>query len=146
MRAILETFSNWMYQWLLNQRGDCFKAIWKNGKNAPDGMMWTLVFVICVSLLTAFVYYVIFVKNDANNDKKKNFIMFFVIGYVALVTTTIVGLPLVISKITMAQLFTLDTLKVCLLNIAYYSLFLELWCLLLKDFVHSNMDVLTLFK
>ena len=146
MRSLLETISNFLYKWLLNQRGDSFRNIWKNGNSQPDGMMWTLVFVLCISLLVAAIYYFVVVKSNASNDTKANYLMIYIIGYVALVVTTLVGLDLLIPKINLSELFTFDMFKVCLINVLWYSLVFELWSYLFKGIVNSNTDLITIWK
>lgn len=146
MRALFETISTFLYKWLLNQRGESFRTVWKNGHSQPDGMMWTLVFVLCVSLIVALIYYFAVVKSNASNDTKSNYLMTYILGYVALVAVTFVGLPLLITKISISHLLSLDMLMVCVANIVYYSLFFELWSLLFKKYVHSNTDLITIFK
>lgn len=128
--------SNAMYEWILDaskeQSSELYHQIFNNlsNDNGGFGIEKALFCLLAVSLLAVVFYYYILAQN-ATSATKKNYILTWVLGYIVLVFATY--LTLVNTTLGGSEVWTSpNMIFIALINIVYYTIFFELFSLLLK--------------
>lgn len=138
--------SNGLYQWLLDGREENYKVIFSNdGPGAGHGMEYCFFFMFGVSLITALIYY-FGIASDINNATKKNYLSSWIMGFICLVAINYAGMEVILDG-NASVLPSFNMVKICLIDIIYYSVLFEVFSLLFKDHSNaSNIHLLTAFK
>ena len=141
--------SRFLYQWVMdvkegNPPGTLFKEIFSNDSGGGHGMEYCLFYLVIVSLVTAAIFYYV-VASNIQNATKKNYITSFVVGFVCLVVINYLATQIILPGVNVLKSFNM--VKVCLVDIVYYTLAFELWSLLMKDFSKAGgLHLLTAIK
>lgn len=114
--------SNFLYKWVLdkdegNPRGSLYQAIFSNDGRNGHGMEYCLFFLLCVSIITAFIYYYVVAAN-IQNATKKNYFTTYIMGYICLWIINYLGLQMVVDANVFASF---NLVKICLIDALYYS-------------------------
>ena len=124
-----------IYDWVLDvsegdPRGSLFREIFSNDGQGGHGQEYCLWFLIIVSFLTAAIFYFGIAKN-IQNATKKNYLSTYVMGYICLVAINYVGMQLIVDA---NVLTSFNMVKVCLVDILYYTILFEVASLIFKQF------------
>ena len=128
--------SEFLYQWVMDvsegaPRGSLYTKIFSNdGVKGGHGMEYCLFYLVGVSLVTAAIFYFL-VASSIQNATKKNYITSFVVGFVCLVVINYLATQIILPEVNVLKSFNM--VKVCLVDIVYYTVAFELWSLLMKD-------------
>ena len=120
----MEKLSFYLYDWIL-EKGGAFHQVYEN--NGGRGMFWAFVFLLAVSIIAAAIFY-FGVSKTIEKANKKNYWTVFLLGMLTLVIVTVVGLRL-ITGYAKPDFWSMNLLKLNLINIAYYLVLFEVWSL-----------------
>lgn len=141
--------SNAIYQWVLdpgegNPRGSLYKAIFSNDGTGGHGMEYCLFFLLIVSILTAAAYYFIIASN-IRSATKNNYFWTYVMGFICLVIINYLGMQLILDDVNVLKSFNM--VKLCLIDIAYYTVLFEIASLLMKPLSKAgDIELISLIK
>lgn len=139
MRELAIRLSEILYKWVLVAPGHKeYHQVYENMQGAHYGMMWTFVFLLVISIVAAAIYYFV-VSSSIENANKKNYWIVCALGLLTLTIVTVVGLRL-ISGYNAPEFFSVNLLKINLINIVYYAVFFEIWSIIFKPFSKSTID------
>lgn len=137
MRELLIRISEILYNWVLKAPGHKeFTQVYSNAQNGGHGMMYTLIFLLVISIVAAAMYYFV-VCRSVENATKKNYWIVCGLGLLTLIIVTVVGLRL-ISGYNGPEYWSDNLLKLNLINIAYYAVFFEIWSLIFMPMSKST--------
>ena len=142
---IFKKISNAIYQWILNPDTDDYSVIYQYD-DGGKGMFWCFWILMAVSLASVLIYYFVIVKGNQDNASRKNYLTTFVLGLITLIVVNIVVLKLCQSG-NECDLFTMNLLKINLIDIVYYTILFEVWSLVFKGMSEDpNRDLISCFQ
>ena len=142
---VIKKISTGIYQWILDTFTEDYSVIYQYD-DGGKGMLWCFWALMAVSLAAVLVYYFVIVKGDQNRATRLNYLTTFVLGIVTIVVVDIVVLKLC-QQGNECPFFTMNLLKMCLLNIAYYIILFEAWSLAFRGLSEDpKRDIFSCFK
>ena len=142
MRELAIRLSEILYKWVLAAPGHKeYHQVYENVQGASFGMMWTFVFLLAVSIIAAAVFY-FGVSRTVVNANKKNYWTVCGLGLLTLVIASVVGLRL-ISGYNGPEYWSVNLLKLNLVNAAYYLVFFEIWSLVFMPMSKATVHMLS---
>ena len=142
--------SNFLYQWVMdasegNPRGSLYRAIFSNdGQGGGHGMEYCLFFLLIVSIVSAAIFY-FGIASNIQNATKNNYLSTYIMGFICLAVINYVGMQLIVEDVNVLTSFNM--VKVCLIDIVYYTVLFELASLLMKGLSQAgDIHLLSLFK
>lgn len=142
MKDLLVKISEMLYKWVLEAPGHpAYHSVYDNVQNGNYGMMWTLVFLLIISIAAAAIYYFV-ISDRIENATKKNYFTILCLGLLSLVIVTVVGLRL-ISGYNKADFFDSNLIMINLVNLLYFVVFYEIWSVIFMPFSKSTVHLLS---
>lgn len=142
---VIKKISNGIYQWVLDTFTEDYSVIYQYD-GGGKGMLWCFWALMAVSLVAVLIYYFAIIKGNQNMATRVNYLTTFVLGIVTVVVVDIVVLKLC-QQGNESPFFTMNLLKMCLLNVVYYIVMFEVWSLAFRSYSDDpKRDLISCFK
>ncbi len=149
MANIIHSISKTAFDWALSNTADTWNKFYSVGaEKYYDGKDWGLIFLLAISLVAVLIYFFV-IAQKMKDATDTNYLTIYGLGIVLLLAFNCFVIPnCVTPKFPIKDIWDLNLLYFCLIDILYYTLLFEVWSLLFRGLSKdTNRDLIsTIFK
>lgn len=131
---IIHTISVKIFDWVLSKEVSSYNSLYNVGSPAHyDGRDWGLIIMLLVALLAVLVYY-FGVASNLKNATSANYLIVFGLSILTMLLLSCFLIPnLVVPRCPIEDIWDLNLLKFCLIDVAYYIVVYEVLSLFIMS-------------